>query len=258
MASSKRNSDSIAGPAWRSLPHGPCSSGSRRNTPHPTPPHPLQPRGHSHGPRRGANTHLDIFLRFLSSALAFWADVRLSASARLSTAIARKTLRRMSTGQLRRPELQVEGSFWGRSFACLCVFRPEPLRGQFLARPKPLGKSTGPETRQVLGEASGQNTFLSFKLEGTLVPPCLPLSFWTRLLYHLLFLCSALGFFPAALGTPISQPFVPSTLQHFWVERIILLRLQLPLLCPISPTPSAWEPEGLTACYMGSPDPPFL
>lgn len=42
------------------------------------------------------STDLDIFLRFLSSALAFWAEVRLSASARLSTAIARKTLSRIS------------------------------------------------------------------------------------------------------------------------------------------------------------------
>lgn len=40
--------------------------------------------------------HLDIFLRLRSSALAFWADVRLSASARLSTAMARKTLSSMS------------------------------------------------------------------------------------------------------------------------------------------------------------------
>lgn len=39
---------------------------------------------------------MDIFLRFLSSALAFWAEVRLSASARLSTAMARKTLSRIS------------------------------------------------------------------------------------------------------------------------------------------------------------------
>lgn len=40
--------------------------------------------------------HLDIFLRLRSSALAFWAEVKLSASARLSTAMARKTLSRMS------------------------------------------------------------------------------------------------------------------------------------------------------------------
>lgn len=44
----------------------------------------------------GGSTHLDIFLRFLSSALAFWAEVKLSASARLSTAMARKTLSRIS------------------------------------------------------------------------------------------------------------------------------------------------------------------
>lgn len=246
MASSKRKSDSIAGPAWRSLPIGASATWPLLlwlKEEH-TPPHPrccLQPRGYSQGPRREANTHLDIFLRFLSSALAFWADVRLSASARLSTAIARKTLRRMSTGQLRILELRVEGSFWGLCFACLCVFRPEPLRGQFLARPTPLGKSTGPETRQVLGEASGQNTFLSFKLEGTLVPPCLPLSFWTRLLYHLLFLCSALGFFPSALGAPISQPFVPSTLQHFWVKELFCCICSY-LYCVPFPTPSTWEP----------------
>lgn len=54
----------------------------------------------------GGSPHLDIFLRFRSSALAFWAEVRLSASARLSTAMARKTLSRMSEGvQLRSLEL---------------------------------------------------------------------------------------------------------------------------------------------------------
>lgn len=42
------------------------------------------------------SAHLDIFRRLRSSALAFWAKVRLSASARLSTAMARKTLRRIS------------------------------------------------------------------------------------------------------------------------------------------------------------------
>lgn len=68
----------------------------------------LEPKGPSQSvqlPPRGCGTHLDIFLRFLSSALAFWAEVRLSASARLSTAIARKTLSRMSEGQLRSLEL---------------------------------------------------------------------------------------------------------------------------------------------------------
>lgn len=47
---------------------------------------------------RDCSTHLDIFRRLRSSALAFWAKVRLSASARLSTAMARKTLRRISGG----------------------------------------------------------------------------------------------------------------------------------------------------------------
>lgn len=155
MAASKRNSDSKAGPAWRSLPTGagvmwPLLIWLKEKFC-------LQPRGHRQGPTfclspRGDNTHLDIFLRFLSSALAFWADVRLSASARLSTAIARKTLRRMSTGQLRRPELPVEGSFWGRSFACLSISTPESLRGQFLVRATPLGRVQAEEHRQVLGE----------------------------------------------------------------------------------------------------------
>lgn len=60
------------------------------------PPPPL-----SQVPLTGSPTHLDIFLRLRSSALAFWAEVRLSASARLSTAMARKTLSRMSGAPLR-------------------------------------------------------------------------------------------------------------------------------------------------------------
>lgn len=40
--------------------------------------------------------HLSSFLLIFSSAFSFWAEVRLSASARLSTAMAKKTLRRMS------------------------------------------------------------------------------------------------------------------------------------------------------------------
>lgn len=76
----------------------------------PAPAHPVQgwgaqPESLQLSPR-GFGTHLDSFLRFLSSALAFWAEVRLSASARLSTAIARKTLSRMSEGQLRSLELR--------------------------------------------------------------------------------------------------------------------------------------------------------
>lgn len=59
---------------------------------------------------RGHSTHLDIFLRFLSSALAFWAEVRLSASARLSTAMARKTLSRMSESRAKEPWVGVKGS----------------------------------------------------------------------------------------------------------------------------------------------------
>lgn len=62
---------------------------------------------------RGRNAHLDIFRRFLSSALAFWAEVRLSASARLSTAMARKTLSRMSEGvQLRSLGFGWKGCLW--------------------------------------------------------------------------------------------------------------------------------------------------
>lgn len=72
--------------------HGLCSSGAQEPLP--------RAAGHtaelSRPPCRGRSTHLDIFRRFLSSALAFWAEVRLSASARLSTAMARKTLSRMS------------------------------------------------------------------------------------------------------------------------------------------------------------------
>ena len=45
-------------------------------------------------------TDLSIFLRFFSSALSFWAEVRLSASARLSTAMAKKTFRRMTVFHL--------------------------------------------------------------------------------------------------------------------------------------------------------------
>lgn len=51
---------------------------------------------------RDDSPHLDIFRRLRSSALAFWAKVRLSASARLSTAMARKTFRRMSGGTVLR------------------------------------------------------------------------------------------------------------------------------------------------------------
>lgn len=40
--------------------------------------------------------HLSNFLLNFSSAFSFWAEVRLSASARLSTAMAKKTFRRMS------------------------------------------------------------------------------------------------------------------------------------------------------------------
>lgn len=62
-------------------------------------------------------THLDIFLRLRSSALAFWAEVRLSASARLSTAMARKTLSRMSGVPLRS---------WGAGLGRTC---PPPCSG---------------------------------------------------------------------------------------------------------------------------------
>lgn len=41
-------------------------------------------------------TDLVIFFHNFSSALAFWADVNVSASARLSTAIAKKTFSKMS------------------------------------------------------------------------------------------------------------------------------------------------------------------
>lgn len=143
----------LLGEAWPQAraPRDPNSSGSRRKPR-------LQPRGHSLGPTfhlspRGGSTHLDIFLRFLSSALAFWADVRLSASARLSTAIARKTLRRMSTGQLRRPELRAVSGAGGLP---ACVLppphpRPESLRGQFPARVTPLWREQAQEHGQVLG-----------------------------------------------------------------------------------------------------------
>lgn len=81
----------------------------------------------------GCSTHLDIFLRFFSSALAFWAEVRLSASARLSTAMARKTLSRISEGiQLRRLGLRMKGNPLGpesHPAHGLAGLNPTPLVG---------------------------------------------------------------------------------------------------------------------------------
>lgn len=61
-----------------------------------TPPQSAQSIKTVNDPITKSPTNLIIFLRFFSSALSFWAEVRLSASARLSTAMARKTFRRMT------------------------------------------------------------------------------------------------------------------------------------------------------------------
>lgn len=70
-------------------------------------------------------SHLSSFLLNFSSAFSFWAEVRLSASARLSTAMAKKTLRRISgCTELRKTKsltlLHILIPLW----QCIQVFNP--------------------------------------------------------------------------------------------------------------------------------------
>lgn len=67
-----------------------------------------------------SSTHRSNFWRFFSSAFSFWAEVRLSASARLSTAIARNTFRRMTE---RLPSREKRARRWRCLHACA-----EPVR----------------------------------------------------------------------------------------------------------------------------------